>query len=112
MRAIAYYRKSTDGFDSDGNVRQEGSHDRQRTAVLEFAKRNGYCIVEEIAGKSGDIILNSGAEGEALKPSLHQVRSDDGYERRSLGLIVLKSIPIFWTTYDSSGRFAPPLIAS
>ncbi len=70
MRAIAYYRKSTDGFDRDGNVRQEGSHDRQRKAVREFAERNGLQIIpggEIVEAKSGKTVRTRDAFQEIVE---------------------------------------------
>ena len=57
MKAVAYCRKSTSGFDENGVERQEGSIDRQRIAVEDYAKRKEIKIerwYEEpgVSGKS------------------------------------------------------------
>lgn len=55
-RAVAYIRKSTYGSDESGLERQEGSYDRQRAAIKDYAKRNDLEIVkwyeEPVSGKS------------------------------------------------------------
>lgn len=57
MNAVAYIRKSTSGTDEGGVERQEGSFDRQRAAILDYAKRKGIEILEPwyeepVSGKS------------------------------------------------------------
>ena len=56
MRAAAYLRKSTAGSDAEGIERQEGSFDRQRMSILDYAKRRNIEIVkwyeEPVSGKS------------------------------------------------------------
>lgn len=55
-RAVAYIRKSTYGSDEGGLERQEGSFDRQRAAIYDYAKRNDLEITkwyeEPVSGKS------------------------------------------------------------
>lgn len=55
-RAVAYIRKSTFGADETGVERQEGSYDRQRASILDYAKRNSLDInkwyEEPVSGKS------------------------------------------------------------
>ncbi len=55
MKAVAYCRKSTSGADENGVERQEGSFDRQRTSIIDYAKRRGIEIVkwyeEPVSGK-------------------------------------------------------------
>ena len=55
-RAVAYIRKSTYGSDESGLERQEGSYDRQRAAICDYAKRNDLEITrwyeEPVSGKS------------------------------------------------------------
>lgn len=56
MKAVAYIRKSTFGTDDNGQMRQEGSFDRQRSAILDYAKRSNLQIIkwyeEPVSGKS------------------------------------------------------------
>jgi len=56
MKAVAYYRRSTTGVDEDGITRQEGSFDRQRASILDYAQRRGFEIVgeyvESVSGKT------------------------------------------------------------
>lgn len=56
IRAVAYIRKSTYGTDDNGQMRQEGSFDRQRSAILDYAKRRGFEVSrwyeEPVSGKS------------------------------------------------------------
>ncbi len=56
IKAIAYCRKSTSGTDQDGVERQEGSFDRQKTSITDYAKRRGIQILkwyeEPVSGKS------------------------------------------------------------
>lgn len=78
IRAIAYYRKSTSGFDENGNVRQEGSHDRQRHAVRELASRNNLEIVDEIEeSQSGKTIRKRDKFRELVDEALRPNRRFD-----------------------------------
>lgn len=56
MKAAAYIRKSTFGTDDNGQMRQEGSFDRQRSAILDYAKQRKLEIIrwyeEPVSGKS------------------------------------------------------------
>ncbi len=56
MKAVAYLRKSTSGVDGNGVERQEGSFDRQRASILDYAKRRGIQVLkwyeEPVSGKS------------------------------------------------------------
>ncbi len=55
-KVVAYVRKSTSGEDENGIERQEGSFDRQKAAILDYAKKNGITISkwyeEAVSGKS------------------------------------------------------------
>jgi len=55
-KAVAYIRKSTFGSGEDGLERQEGSYDRQRAAIGDYARRNDLEIIkwyeEPVSGKS------------------------------------------------------------
>jgi len=55
MKAVAYLRKSTSG-NENGVERQEGSFDRQRASILDYAKRQSIQILrwyeEPVSGKS------------------------------------------------------------
>lgn len=56
MNAAAYIRKSTVGREEDGVERQEGSFDRQKASIQDFARRQKIDIVcwyeEPVSGKS------------------------------------------------------------
>lgn len=56
MNAVAYIRKSTSGFDEFGCERQEGSFDRQRASIEDFARAKNITIIrwyqEPASGKS------------------------------------------------------------
>ena len=56
MKAVAYCRKSTSGTDENGIERQEGSFDRQRASIEDYAKKKGIQISkwyeEPVSGKS------------------------------------------------------------
>lgn len=56
MKAVAYLRKSTSGKDEDGSERQEGSFERQKMSIEDFAKRKDIEITrwyeEPMSGKS------------------------------------------------------------
>lgn len=55
-KVVAYIRKSTSGTDLDGRERQEGSFERQKAAVLDYAKRHQMEVLrwyeEPASGKS------------------------------------------------------------
>ena len=56
MNAVAYIRKSTSGKDDSGCERQEGSFDRQKASIEDFARHRDLKIIrwyeEPVSGKS------------------------------------------------------------
>gem|GEM_PF-1613539 len=86
-KAAAYLRKSTSGRDEDGCERQSGSFDRQKMAIMDYARRNGIEIIrwyeEPASGKSirkRSVFLRMVKEAESiLRP--FEIIIFDSYDR-------------------------------
>lgn len=56
MKAVAYLRKSTSGVGENGVERQEGSFDRQRAVIEDYARKSNFTITkwyeDEASGKT------------------------------------------------------------
>ncbi len=56
MKYVAYCRKSTSGLDENGVEKQEGSFERQKFAIEDYARRQGFVIsdwyIEAVSGKA------------------------------------------------------------